>query len=68
MNVNESPGFARALQSLLLEIARTEEVAAAREAAAVRYWEPCPTSVWVRRSVAALLRERAESLSIVGVG
>ncbi|GEB16357.1 hypothetical protein NSI01_46720 [Pimelobacter simplex] len=44
----------------LLRLADLEEAAAAQEARAVPYWEPCPATVHGRRAAAHVLRADAE--------
>jgi hypothetical protein len=53
----------RAIERELLRLARLHEAAAAREAALVPYWAPCPDSVVGHRCAATLLREDAGRLS-----
>ena len=53
----------RILRRLLLSLAREQEDTAAREAALVPYWKPCPHSVIGIRVAARVLREAAEALS-----
>jgi hypothetical protein len=57
-----SPTLVEQLRSTLLELARQEDECAADEAAAQRYWEPCPASIPGHRAAAAALRERADQL------
>ncbi len=49
------------MRSLLLELARREDDLAAREAATIPYWAPCPESVVGRRRAAAVLRAEADA-------
>ena len=66
MEYDEAAGSLQVLQALLLDIASDEESAAAREAAGVPYWAPCPPSVVAGRTAASVLRERAASLLEAG--
>ena len=63
---DEPRDWNRRLRSALLDLARTEEEAAAREAAGLPYWAPCPASVTSRRAAAVVLRARADALAAPG--
>ena len=55
-----SRDLARELRRALLSLARVEEETALAQAAAVRYWEPCPASVYGHRAAAQALRIDAD--------
>lgn len=57
------PEVTRVLRRLLLHLADEQDVAAAKEAAEVPYWKPCPHSVIGIRAAARVLREAAEGLA-----
>ncbi len=60
--VTVSTALTTALRKELLRLARAEDELAASEAAAVQYWEPCPSSVLGHRAAAATLRADADAL------
>ena len=56
----DAAGAAQLVRRLLLDLARHEEETAAREAAAVPYWQPHPSSVAGHRAAAVVLRGEAD--------
>ena len=56
------PDVSRLLRRLVYSLAREQEDIAAKEAALVPYWKPCPHSVIGIRVAARVLREAAEAL------
>jgi hypothetical protein len=50
------------LRSFLFDLARHQDEPAAKEAAGVPYWSPCPASVLGHRAAAAALRAEALNL------
>jgi hypothetical protein len=58
----EAPQVSQLLQRELLALAKAHDDAAARQAAAVPYWAPCPAEVSGHRAAASLLREDAARL------
>lgn len=59
--MNHDTRLNRGMRSLLLELARREDDLAAREAATIPYWAPCPESVVGRRMAAIVLRAEADT-------
>jgi hypothetical protein len=58
----EAPEVSQLLQRELLALAKAHDDAAARQAAGVPYWAPCPAEVSGHRAAASLLREDAARL------
>src|SRR5439155_23421751 len=50
------------VRQVLLELARREDDLAAREAASLPYWSPCPPSIAGHRAAAVALRCEADQL------
>ena len=59
------PEISRILRQLLYSLADDQDAAAAKEAAEVPYWKPCPHSVIGIRAAARALREAADALPTV---
>ncbi|MFC5731549.1 MULTISPECIES: hypothetical protein [Nocardioides] len=59
MDTEADSATAKRLRSILLELARNHDHAAATGAAATPYWEACPPSVIGHRAAAAALRDEA---------
>ena len=53
----------RKLYSILIQLAKGQDELAATEAAATRYWAPCPPTVHGHRTAATLLRAEADRLA-----
>ena len=53
----------RKLYSILIQFAKGQDELAANEAAATRYWAPCPPTVLGHRTAATLLRAEADLLA-----
>lgn len=58
-----SPEVANAVRRELQKLSYAEDQLAATEAATVRYWEPCPSSIQAHRAAAAALRAGADRIS-----
>lgn len=53
----------RKLHTILIQLAKRQDELAATEAAAARYWAPCPPTVLGHRTAATLLRAEADRLA-----